>query len=988
MKSIFKKIAFVLALVMVVTMLPARAVSAAESDGPDMYKSLLLYLDSGNGEGADITGTYKSEHYASVWGWREAGYTSVSFESADTSVATVNSKGKVTAVKVGTTTVTATFTADDMETVTKKCRVTVKRNAAKVGLSADSATKVADGTIKVGDKVQLTAVRKDAGDKTEWNKTMKKYTTDSVRFLSLTPEIFTVTKTTGMLTAVGAGEGTLKVWTVQSEGRDQETGEYPEVVSKEYTIVVSENTIKVEQSASNAFTMVFPDETAAKAAVDATLPSLTNADASVSEDKNVVKAYEVLHAATDKTAAAEQEIFIKNISNNKNIVTVTLFQELKEDTAYTVRYQDYVEQFETCKYVAEELGYYVESGVPSEISVEKTVKYLLYTTGKNGQKVDITWSKAYGDGLWAESVKLEDLAKDYSPKYVLNGNTIWFYTLDQNFEVKLLATFEDWYIVSGNTARTLTCPVTVTPGNTSVTAGNIVEWGIVKVNDDNAYTNQRLAVEDIGYRLAVKASVDMYGKDDTVETQKGNLESDKFTFVSSNDDKLTINKDTGEIYPPKSAVSNVLVHVYYNDSYIGSCAVTVVAKRTFTTLSVNTNGKTKLAAGKNFLDNLWFDVKTYDQLGAEFNGGNDGYIAINMTVSDRENKGTYVELGSWYTEHGSKKDLDFRMGEDYEHGICATYDAPSKATPIRIVVTATYIPYDGNEKGKITKKFSFNFNVKNTQGGAGTTYMLETDTNSIDQALYVPGKYNLKKGEGTIVSNMVATLQAFSVDKEGYKVEQLLIDGIADKEEDFGRNSTLADGHAKLLIKRGGDTVTNEGFENELGFEIVPDQYNPQKSNIVFTAVSTVSGSSVEIKGTPIGTTIPVSGSAIDKIERGNYIVNLFIGNSKGKADYKASQVISVVDNQDFPTFKWINNSVDDGSDIAIVTEAMELYFDADRSGGTEKIENLADDIIWAKVTSAGNARTIESVYYRWITPNNEVYIFKVVVNRHAVVKD
>ena len=49
MKSIFKKIAFVLALAMVVTMLPAKAVSAASSDGPDMYKSLLLYLDSGNG---------------------------------------------------------------------------------------------------------------------------------------------------------------------------------------------------------------------------------------------------------------------------------------------------------------------------------------------------------------------------------------------------------------------------------------------------------------------------------------------------------------------------------------------------------------------------------------------------------------------------------------------------------------------------------------------------------------------------------------------------------------------------------------------------------------------------------------------------------------------------------------------------------------------------------------------------------------------------
>ncbi len=237
MKSIFKKIAFVLALAMVVTMLPGKVASAA-ADGPQMYKSLLLYLDNGNGKNSDITETYASSRYAKVYNWRESGYTEVEFESADPSIATVNSKGKVTAVKVGSTTVTATFTADDMETVEKTCKVTVKRNASKVGLSSESAKQVSEGSIKVGEKVQLTAVRKDVDGNTEWNKTQKVFTTDGVRFLSLTPEIFTVTKTTGMLTAVKAGEGVLKVWTVQSEGKNAETGEYPEVVAKEYTVKI------------------------------------------------------------------------------------------------------------------------------------------------------------------------------------------------------------------------------------------------------------------------------------------------------------------------------------------------------------------------------------------------------------------------------------------------------------------------------------------------------------------------------------------------------------------------------------------------------------------------------------------------------------------------------------------------------------------------------------------------------------------------------
>ena len=93
MKSIFKKVAFVLALAMVVTMLPARVAAAAESDGPQMYKTLKLYL------GGDVTGSYEGQRYAKVW---NKGDYEVQFGSDNTDVATVNQKGFVTAVSVGT----------------------------------------------------------------------------------------------------------------------------------------------------------------------------------------------------------------------------------------------------------------------------------------------------------------------------------------------------------------------------------------------------------------------------------------------------------------------------------------------------------------------------------------------------------------------------------------------------------------------------------------------------------------------------------------------------------------------------------------------------------------------------------------------------------------------------------------------------------------------------------------------------------------------
>ena len=98
MKSIFKKIAFVLALAMVVTMMPAKAASAASSKEPQMYGTLKLYL------GGDVTGSYEGQNYAKVW--NKDNYT-VTFASDNEEVATVNGKGFVRAVAVGTANITA-----------------------------------------------------------------------------------------------------------------------------------------------------------------------------------------------------------------------------------------------------------------------------------------------------------------------------------------------------------------------------------------------------------------------------------------------------------------------------------------------------------------------------------------------------------------------------------------------------------------------------------------------------------------------------------------------------------------------------------------------------------------------------------------------------------------------------------------------------------------------------------------------------------------
>ncbi|MBQ9118510.1 MAG: Ig-like domain-containing protein [Lachnospiraceae bacterium] len=233
MKKFFKKIAFVSAMAMVVSAVPAQTAKAAE--GPQMYSSLKMYLGRGEDE------EFSSERYAKVWNWKDE-YTTVKFTSDNEDVATVTAKkGLVTAQGVGSANITAKFTDEDGNSVERVCKVTVKNNAVEAGIGSGSAEKLLNLT--VGDSKQMYAYRIDANGAEVWSG--RDDITDGVRFASSDESVFTVGKKKGMVTAVGAGEATLSVWAVQSEGvtRD-ENGvpvEYPATTEvKEYPVVVKE----------------------------------------------------------------------------------------------------------------------------------------------------------------------------------------------------------------------------------------------------------------------------------------------------------------------------------------------------------------------------------------------------------------------------------------------------------------------------------------------------------------------------------------------------------------------------------------------------------------------------------------------------------------------------------------------------------------------------------------------------------------------------
>lgn len=202
--------------------------------GPQIYSSLRLYYDG------DATGKYGASKYAAVW--NKDGYT-VEFSSTNPEIATVGRrKGLVSAVGVGKTSIKATFTNEKTgKKLIKTCHVTVKRNAVDAGISEYSASRVL--TLTVGEEFQTRTWRADSDGNVVWSGREK--ITDAVRFLSSDPDVFTVGKTKGKVTAVGAGEATLTVWAVQTEGatydEDGKVVEYKATTKpRTYRVVVKE----------------------------------------------------------------------------------------------------------------------------------------------------------------------------------------------------------------------------------------------------------------------------------------------------------------------------------------------------------------------------------------------------------------------------------------------------------------------------------------------------------------------------------------------------------------------------------------------------------------------------------------------------------------------------------------------------------------------------------------------------------------------------
>ncbi|ABX43858.1 Ig-like domain-containing protein [Lachnoclostridium phytofermentans] len=366
MKNFFKKLAFVLALAMVVLAI-APAANASAATAPTLNTTgKKLYLEK------DVaTGNYKDYFTLKVW---NKGDYKVTFKSMNPTIATIHStNGTVKAKAVGEALLKATVTNTKTGKVVKnlECKVWVKRNAVESGVSTASAAKL-DNVLAIGDKVKLNIYRKAITGQVAWQQADKTIVTDYTVWSSSNTKVATVDKW-GTVKAVGAGTATITVKTLQTEN----------------TAVPTTKETKLTVTVAEPFSV-----TSVK--VDTLKLTLGTGIESLSADAIVIK-----------DAKTQTRSYVKNVtlSADKKTAEVELFNPLVNGNIYTVEVstngkvlKDEIE-FKTGKVTKIEV---VDQIIPA--NKETAIQYKVYD--EFGLDVTAVTNVSFNDNLGINSNKL------------------------------------------------------------------------------------------------------------------------------------------------------------------------------------------------------------------------------------------------------------------------------------------------------------------------------------------------------------------------------------------------------------------------------------------------------------------------------------------------------------------------------------------------------------------------------------------------------
>lgn len=557
-KNFFKKLSFVLALAMIVSVLaPAAGVFAADELKLNKSERTLLLGQEGKDEyNFNIVGTKGK-------GWK------YEWSSSDEDVATVASNGVTTAVGVGTADITVDITdkkGEDVASLTAK--VTVKNNIKEI-TEIYMQTKDAPALDKL-----LANTEYDFGRKFETYGGLT--TTTSKTYWTVNSDNATIDKN-GVFKATEAGTYTITAYAFQSWAKCDDWKALNDPAA----------TLNVLATKSIDVTVV-PSIVEAKQ-VDADTVQITfDSDMSKTDIANASKMFKIV--GTKEVSTGTEKIKKVTLDNSGKVATVDMYVTLAVSTEYKFAFGDLSKNFKTAE------------------------KKLANITGINFKDFDVTVGTA-GDML--ANVEAYDangvviytgtelssyLSFEYKGEYTKGskaGNNVYIYA--DGYSAELVATFNATvYDETAKAWKTLkytdSALATGKTTDTSIDASSLMYAAPLA---DDTTAKDKLTYSATGVTVAAKDSnkiVVKYVKNNAKDTTLYDDAATTFTYKTADTDKLLI----GGTYMYPIAQGTATVIVYSGTTIVGAFDVTILPARSFG--SAVPSGDTILTVGNSNVD--------------------------------------------------------------------------------------------------------------------------------------------------------------------------------------------------------------------------------------------------------------------------------------------------------------------------------------------------------------------------------------------------
>ena len=521
-KNFFKKLSFVLALAMVLSVLTNVGPVFAAA-GPTLTAShKYLHLDR-----EDMPNEYNFNIKNKKSGWK------YEWTSADEDVVTINEKnGIVTATGAGTTTIYCAITdKDGNEIAVLDAKVTVRDNIKELTI-----TNTPDGALNVGEEWDFNRSYVTYANRTKGSVAITRWTVDDEDNASITDK--------GVFVATKAGEYTIEARAFQSKAKYEtwkDTKDEELVTSN-----VASFTVKVVAG------METPEQ------IDLRTVKVPFTSEVEDADKNLT-----LYVMIGSTKVKVATVKAVTLAADKKSANIELYTDFTPEATYVIEHPEMeAVQFIAAKTGADQVDSITLNTATATVNKWTVISYTL--RDKNG--VDITAS------VPPERVTVTATTS----KGIFANKRLYFFNVGDTAEVTVKYNAYKWENGVDVGARSASGTVmAVEAAATNITGASA--WTIVPNNADPDFANvkQILSVSDNGKRLFVELNK-LVGTESSKISSAAKEEEADFKYTTSDKSVLIID-NKGNLYPVKDG--DVTIVVSYKDQVVAAIPVRVNAKR-------------------------------------------------------------------------------------------------------------------------------------------------------------------------------------------------------------------------------------------------------------------------------------------------------------------------------------------------------------------------------------------------------------------------